>query len=382
MNNYKKCRTCGSKLKNRLLSLPDMPGAVQNLPKNKDVALSTGVSLDVRQCSYCGLVQLTNDPVSYYKDVIRAGSISPSMRARQYNEFKLFIERFSLQGKNILEIGSGRGEYLSILNELPVTACGMEHNLDFNKMANDSGFKTYQAYPTELEKLPDGSLFDAFISINFLEHAPDPNDFLRHSADFLTEDGVGMIAVPDFEFELKDNFLFSFMSDHLLYFTADSLRSTINHNGFEVVELFRNEKLNVVTAYFNKRKLLDISLSKKKYDDLNTNINSFLDSILENGGKIAVWGASHLAFSIISASKIKNKISYIVDSAPFKQNKYSPASGLEIFPPNYLAEDPVDSIIIMCPEYSTEIVAGIKENFSHIVRNIATFKNGEIQLVQ
>lgn len=383
MTHEKRCRACGNVFgRESLLRLPDMPGAVQNLPVNKDEAIASGVVLDVRQCSFCGLVQLSNDPVPYYKDVIRAVSFSPYMRARQYDEFKTFIERFSLSGKNILEIGSGCGEYLSILNELPVNSFGMEHNPEFNKIANEKRLKTFQTYPTDLAGPLDGIVFDAFISINFLEHAPDPGAFLRSSANLLSENGVGMIAVPDFEFELRDNYLFSFMSDHLSYFSSDSLRNTLTLNGFEVIDIFRNEKLNVVTAYFKKLSQCDLSAPKDKFFDFNKKINDYMDAILKNGGRIALWGASHLAFSIVSASKTGNKISYIVDSAPFKQGKFSPASGLEIFPPQHLSEDPADTVIIMCPEYSTEIVAGIKEHFSHVVRNIATFRNGGLEIIQ
>lgn len=383
MKDEKKCRACGNGFGcDSILRMPDMPGAVQNLPEHKDEAIASGVVLDVRECSFCGLVQLSNDPVPYYKDVIRAGSFSPSMRERQHEEFKGFIERFSLTGKNIIEIGSGRGEYLSILNELPVNAYGMEHNPDFNKMANENGLKTFQAYPMDLTKPPDGILFDAFISINFLEHAPDPGAFLRACAGLLTENGIGMIGVPDFEFELRDNSLFSFMSDHLSYFSTHSLRNTLTLNGFEVIDIFRNQKLNVVTAYFRKPCRCDLSAPKDRFMDFNQQINGYMDSVLKNGGRIALWGASHLAFSIISASKSANKISYIVDSAPFKQGKFSPASGLAIFPPGHLAKDPVDAIMVMCPEYSDEIVADIKEKFSHVVRHIATFRNGCLEIIQ
>jgi len=304
------------------------------------------------------------------------------MSARQQDEFKAFIERFDLQGKKILEIGSGRGEYLSILNDLPVDAWGMEHNPEFNEIAKGKGLKTFQSYPTDTGALPEGMKFDAFVSINFLEHAPDPGAFLRACADLLTEEGVGMIGVPDFEFELRDNFLFSFMSDHLSYFSTHSLNNALTLNGFEVVDIFRNQKLNVVTAYFRKRKPCDISSSATRFRDFNMKINAYLDSTLEKGGRIALWGASHLAFSIVSASKSKDKIAYIVDSAPFKQGKFSPASGLAILPPEHLTEDPVDTVIIMSPEYSAEIVQTLQNEFSDHIRHIATFVNGNLETVQ
>ncbi|SEM54868.1 2-polyprenyl-3-methyl-5-hydroxy-6-metoxy-1,4-benzoquinol methylase [Syntrophus gentianae] len=378
----KNCRACGNVLGNEsLLCLSGMPGAVQNLPVDRQEAMASGVALDVRQCDFCGLVQLTNRPVPYYRDVIRAGSFSPSMRARQLNEFQRFVERFSLQGKNILEIGSGRGEYLSLLKELPVRAFGMEHNAQYIQTANEKGLKTFPGYPTDLTGPLTDLVFDAFVSINFLEHAPEPGAFLRSCANLVSETAIGMIAVPDLEFELRDNYLFSFMSDHLSYFSSDSLRNTLILNGFEVIDLFRNDKLNVVTAYFQRRRPCDLSAPMGRYDNVTGKINDYLDSILDSGGRVAVWGASHLAFSILSAAGMQNRISYIVDSATFKQGRFAPPSGLEIFSPSHLFEDPVNAVLIFCPEYSAEIVGEVKEKYHPIVQHIATFKNGGLEIV-
>jgi len=383
MERKEKCRVCGKSFSGEnLLNLPDMPGAVQNLPTDKREAIESGVTLDVRQCKFCGLVQLTNDPVPYYKDVIRAGSFSPSMRKRQKDTFKAFIEKFSLRGKSILEIGAGGGEYLSILNDLPVNAFGMEHNPVLNKIAVEKGLRMYNAYPTDLSGPLDDHQFDAFITINFLEHAPDPCNFLRSSASLLTDEGVAMISVPDFEFELQDNYLFSFMSDHLSYFTSESLHNTLSMNGFNVIDVFNSRKLNTVTAYVKSRKMWDLSEPMERFNQFNETINGYLDSILNSGGRIALWGASHLAFSVVSASRTQDKISYIVDSAPFKQGRVAPASGLEIFPPQHLLEDPVNSIIVMSPEYAVEIVADIKKHYSNVVQNIASFINGDIEIIQ
>jgi 2-polyprenyl-3-methyl-5-hydroxy-6-metoxy-1,4-benzoquinol methylase len=376
------CRSCGNKIDNlSLLRLPDMPKAVQNLPADKSEAMASGVVLDLRQCQACGLVQLSNSPVPYFKDVVRAGSFSPSMRARQFDEFKTFIERFSLQGKSVLEIGSGRGEYLSILNDLPVAAYGMEHNVEYCEHANERGLKTFQGYPVDMSAPPAGILFDAFICINFLEHVPQPGVFLRSCANLISETGIGMVAVPDLEFELRDNYLFSFMSDHLCYFSSNSLRNTLVLNGFDIIDLFRNDKLNVVTAYFRRQRPFDLSASTAKYDNFRKTINGYIDSITDADGRVAVWGASHLAFSVISACAIGGKISYIVDSATYKQGRFAPVSALQIYPPSHLTEAPVSAIIVFAPEYSSEIVHDIKAKYSHVVQRIATFKNGVLEVI-
>lgn len=365
-----------------MLKLLNMPGAVQNLPTNKDGAMASGVVLDVRQCSFCGLVQLSNAPVPYHKDVIRPGGVSLSMRTRQYDQFKIFVERFSLMKKNILEVGSGRGEYLSILKELPVNAFGMEHNPEFSKLANEKGLKTFQAYPIDLSGPPDDIVFDAFISINVLEHVPAPAAFLRSCANLLADNGVGMINVPDFEFELSDNYLFSFMSDHLSYFSPVTLRNALSISGFDVVEIFKNTELNVITAYVTKRRQCDLTAAIKKSHEFNESINGYIKTILNDGGRVAVWGASHLAFTIIVSSRTAKMISYIVDSSPIKQGRFSPSSGLEIFPPEHLREDPVNTILIMCPEYSAEIVAAIEKQYSGLIHHVATFIDGALKIVR
>ncbi len=382
-SNVKNCRVCGNIFTGEsLLNLPDMPGAVQNLPTSKDDAVASGVVLDVRQCSSCGLVQIVNDPVPYHKDVIRPGGVSASMRTRQLDQFRKFIERFSLADKNVLEIGSGNGEYLAILNELPVNAFGMEHNPKFSKIANEKGLKTFQAYPTDLSGPPDGIMFDAFISINVLEHVPDPGAFLRSCANLLGENGVGMISVPDLEFELSDNYLFSFMSDHLSYFSPDTLRNALSINGFDVVEVFKNRELNVITAYVGKRRQCDLTAAVEKCHKFNGDINNYMKTILNNGGRIAVWGASHLAFSIIASSGIAKMLSYIVDSSPLKQGRFAPASGLEIFPPKHLREDPINAVLIMCPEYSVEIAAAIEKQYSDLLHHVATFIDGSLEVIK
>ncbi len=383
MTDIKRCRVCGNIFTaESMLKLPDMPAAVQNLPAKKDEAIASGIVLDIRQCSFCGLVQLLNAPVPYHKDVIRPGGASLSMRAGQYDQFKIFVERFSLMNKNIIEVGSGRGEYLSILKELPVKAFGMEHNPDFVRIANEKGLKTFQAYPTDLRGSPDDIMFDAFISINVLEHVPDPAVFLRSCANLLTEKGVGMISVPDFEYELSDNGIFSFMSDHLSYFSADTLRNALSINGFDVVEIFKNRDLNVITAYVIKRRQCDLAAAIDKSHEFNETINGYIKTILDSGGRIAVWGASHLAFSIIASSRTAKMISYLVDSSPVKQGRFSPASGLEIFPPEHLREDPVNAILIMSPEYSTEIAAGIEKQYSDLIHHIATFIDGGLKTIR
>ena len=74
-----KCRSCKSQLfEPPLLSYKDSPISAQdfhNDPDQKD----NNVNLDIYQCTKCNLVQHILPPVSYYKEVIRAVSVSKEM---------------------------------------------------------------------------------------------------------------------------------------------------------------------------------------------------------------------------------------------------------------------------------------------------------------
>ena len=75
------CRCCGAEIKdNPILSYSDMPGMAQNFPDETELERDHGVDLDLYQCPYCGMIQIVDEPVPYYKDVIRASAVSDEMK--------------------------------------------------------------------------------------------------------------------------------------------------------------------------------------------------------------------------------------------------------------------------------------------------------------
>ena len=75
---------------------------------------------------------------------------------------------------------------------------------------------------------------------------------------------------------------------------------------------------------------------------------------------MAVWGASHQGFTLCATMHL-DKIAYIIDSAPFKQGRFAPASHIPIVSPAKAKENPVDVIVIVAPGYTDEIAQNIRE---------------------
>ena len=83
----------------------------------------------------------------------------------------------------------------------------------------------------------------------------------------------------------------------------------------------------------------------------------------KEGKKLAIWGASHQGFTLAATTRAGEKAAYIIDSAPFKQGRFAPASHVKIVPPSHWKIEPADVILIVAPGYTEEIAGIIKEQF-------------------
>jgi hypothetical protein len=113
-----------------------------------------------------------------------------------------------------------------------------------------------------------------------------------------------------------------------------------------------------------KRKPIDVTSWMDDYKDLKQELNDYIDSYLQRGEKVAVWGASHQGFTLLSSMELSDKIAYIIDSAPFKQGRFAPASHIPIVDRSYFKESPVASILIVAPGYTDEIAGIIRKELS------------------
>ena len=261
------CLACGAKLPEApLLSLTGMPATAQDMPEKEDLAEDSGVTLSLFACPCCGLVQFDCNPVTYYREVIRAVGLSETMRSLRRSDYAHLIDAYGLAGKKWIECGCGRGEFLEVLREFPVRIYGTEADRTNADIAHFSlnrceGCGTFNPWISEEEsrrmfrnigmcsilntfperadqELP-GAPFDCFLSFNFLEHQPDPMAMLGCMHHNLTAGGYGLITVPSFEYILEQGRYYELIRDHIANYTMESLRALCLRCGFEVLEAER-----------------------------------------------------------------------------------------------------------------------------------------------
>ena len=122
------CRGCGAQIESTpILHYKNMPKAAQFFPTKDELKEEKGVELALYQCLKCGLIQILDEPVPYYRDVIRTAGISEELRAYRTKFFSSFVAQYELKRKKVLEIGAGCGEFLEIMNTAGAIGSGLEH---------------------------------------------------------------------------------------------------------------------------------------------------------------------------------------------------------------------------------------------------------------
>ena len=409
----KHCIACGRILpETSLFELTSAPASAQDIPDAKEVQNDEGVTLHLRHCGGCGLVQFDCEPVAYYRDVIRAGGGSSTMRELRASQYRHLIETYHLEGKTFFEAGCGRGEFLKFLQEFPVEIYGMEHKADLVETARKEGLRVWREFPEredqrfghspEASMLPESGWsvpekpFDVFLSFNFLEHQPRPDIMLKAIWNNLAEDGMGLVTVPSLEYILEKGSYYELIRDHIAYYTFDTLRALLNHCGFEVLE---EEMINRDTLSMIVRKTAmpetdadasaegvgamtaDASIIApltEGYEIVTAEVRALTDRLAREGKRLAMWGASHQGFTLASTSELGKHLAYIIDSAPFKQGRFAPASHVPIMAPDHYFEEPVDAVLIVAPGYTDEIAGIIKTRFGEKVE-VMTLRTNRIE---
>lgn len=374
-----RCRVCnGSFFKEPLIRYENMPRIAQNLPDNHTVKDDKGIDIEVCQCKFCGLVQLNSEPVPYYKEVIRSSGFSEEMGRFRHLQFREFVTGHSLENKKIIEIGCGKGEYLTTMRQYCNGAYGMEYADASVQACKEQGLKAFKGFVDSASLELEGAPYDAFFMMNFLEHLPDPNSVLRGIYNNLGDEAYGLLEVPNFDMVLDKKIFSDFSTEHLFYFTKNTLRKILETNGFDVVSIKVIWYENIISAIIRKQRRLAIDDFINQKEILRASVENYLSRYGSNS--VAIWGAGHQSLATISLLGLKDKIRYVVDSAAFKQGKFTPATHLPIYAPEKLVSEPVEAVIVIATSYSDEVAKILREKYPHIA-DVAILREDGLEIM-
>ena len=148
--------------------------------------------------------------------------------------FRNIVCTFDLDKKAVLDIGCSFGEFLIHFGGKSVGITIAQDEADYGKQ---KGLDIRQGN-IESDDFILNETFDAVFANNLLEHLYAPHNFLCNIKKYLRPDGVlilGVPCVPKITSLLRlRKFRGSLAEAHINFFTADTLRKTVERAGYQV----------------------------------------------------------------------------------------------------------------------------------------------------
>ncbi len=301
-------------------------------------------------------------------------SLHFSPRFQSYAEAlaQRLIDQYAIRKKDIVEIGSGKGEFLKLLCELGDNR-GFGYDPSYipepDEQQADSRITFVQDMYTE--RYTDQSA-DLICCRHVLEHIQVPADMLRSVRKAIGErlDTIVFFEVPNALFMLRDLSVWDFIYEHCSYFSAGSLAYAFRSCGFEVLESneeFGGQFLSITARPTRADSLppqpwegieqmkADVEALASHYRERVATWQQRLADYAQHGRKVVIWGAGSKGVTFLNTLPTRDRIEYVVDINPRKQDMHVAGSGQRIVPPEFLREYQPDVVILMNSIYTDEI---------------------------
>jgi SAM-dependent methyltransferase len=336
-------------------------------------------------CTSCGHVfNRAFDPALVKYSPSYDNSLHFSPRFQEYAEAlaRRLIDRHGLHGKNIIEIGCGKGDFLLMLCEL---GGNRGTGFDTSYVERDApGTATGRvAFVRDYysEKYADRKA-DMICFRHVLEHVPDPAGFLRGIRRAAGERTGTLIyaEVPDGAFTFERMGIWDLIYEHFSYFSSGSLARLFRKCGFDVIDLvesFEGQFLGIEASLGVKAEadrtaeppggsnlgaesIPDPAVFASAFQSKFDAHRRLHEELRRDRRRAVVWGAGSKGITylnILTESGIisAGAIEYIVDLNPGKQGRHVPGTGQRVVAPDFLREHEPDVVIVMNPNYREEI---------------------------
>ena len=344
------CRGCQSVEVGELLDIGMHP--VSNCFLQHTSVVDPRYLLAIGQCRNCGLVQLTklmpanvlvpiyewityNEPEGHLDALVDRLTRLPNIDEESLIAGVSYKDDTTLQRFN--HLGFNRTWRLDVSDDLKLPAV-------------KSGIETVQGclnsnlVPSIIKKY---GLADIMIVRHIVEHAYKPLELIEALRQLIKPTGYLVFEVPDCTKVLETLDYSAIWEEHLLYFTPETFRNFFSHYRFSLEDhiLYSYSHENSLVAivrpsegelpvYPPKDALkLETDRANSFFQNLDVRknkIKEFLSQYRKNHGKIAIFGAGHLACMFLNLMEISEFIDCVVDDFPEKRGLYMPGSKLPI----------------------------------------------------
>lgn len=373
------CPACGSVGMSVFYEVEKVPVNSVLLVINRDEALNfqTG-NITLAVCPACGFISniAFDEALTQYTARYEATQgYSPTFNKFHQALAQDLIERYDLRGKDLIEIGCDKGDFITMLCEL-----GENRGVGFDPAYVPGRHPSPAA--ERLTFIPDfysekytDYRADFICCKMTLEHIPNVGEFIstvRRSIG-ANHESVVFFQIPNARYVLCDVAFWDIYYEHCSYFTKGSLARLFRRNGFEVRDLwtaYDDQYLMIearpVTATSESGALVDeespaetlqmVDYFVEHYEAKRNEWRRKLEEMKSAGQKVVLWGGGSKGVAFLTTlNQSLDDIAYAVDINPIKTGTFMAGTGQEIVSPAFLVDYKPDVVIIMNPVYLDEI---------------------------
>jgi SAM-dependent methyltransferase len=352
--------------------------SVRLVPTRQEALEFPRGSLRLGFCASCGFITNTAydpAPQDYAVSYEETQGFSPTFNAWAEALAGRWVQRYGLQGKDVLEIGSGKGEFLISMVEqgagrgVGIDPSFVEERVDSAAAERITFIKDY--YSPCYAHLAG----DAVVCRHTLEHIHPTGEFVELVRRSLEgrRDTVVLFELPDVLRVLREVAFWDFYYEHCSYFTPGSLARLFRQAGFELLDLaldYDDQYILLEGRPANGRPPQPHPLEEdpqylaeavrhfaRSFAATRAHWRERLGRARGEGRRTVIWGAGSKGVSFLTTLGIEDEIEYAVDVNPYKDGMYMAGSGHEIVAPGFLRDYRPDLVVAMNPIYLDEIGA-------------------------
>ena len=321
-------------------------------------------NLELAFCGACGFVfnrAFDASVQDYSRSSEESQAFSPRFRAFSHDLAAGLVERYDVRGKDVLEAGCGRGDFLVDICELGDNrGVGVDPSWEPGRLEHPRSVAFVRASYVEEQAAREA---DLVLCRHTLEHIADVRRFvslLRRPAE--ARGGVVVIEVPDVRRVLEEAAFWDVYYEHCSYFTVESLGQLATRCGLAALSArLEFDGQYIVLEARPARRIIPIV-----GEELGEAVEHFATEApraIERwrdllGRRVALWGGSSKAVAFLTAVGVD---AAVVDINPFRQGAFLPGVAQRVLAPAELSSDPPELVLAMNPAYLEEIRASLDQ---------------------
>ena len=291
------------------------------------------------------------------------------------------IERYGLRGKRVLEIGCGKGDFLTLLCELGGNeGVGYDPAYVPGRCPEPARGRAEFVQENFSEDSAAGAV-DFVCCKMTLEHIEQTGAFVEMLGRALAGlvGAVVFFQVPQTERVFAEGAFWEVYYEHCSYFGRSSLRTVFERAGFEVQEVWEDYggqylMLAAVVGAGQGKEATGKGGDDEALGAMRAAVERFategpgqvqawreyFSGAHQRGEKVVLWGSSSRTVSFLTTVGLLEEVEYVVDINPHRQGTYMAGTGQAIVGPEFLREYRPGVVVVMNPIYRTEIEGSLR----------------------